>query len=163
MYLPVGVKGSQCRSLTTSLPTVSWLSIRYGRLDISQPYGPPWPLTSYLTIRLLHYCNFCSILSGSLIVLLEDRSMVLLFHDTATLNPFRFHRAVTVSTHLLFKEITTIRTLNLLRMNSITKLILIYSHSWKSSHTLMWKKDNCSLIEGKLRELSPGIYHSVGW
>jgi hypothetical protein len=48
-----GVNGSQHIRLTTSLLSVSWLSRNCGSLDVSQPYGPPWPVTG---ITLLSFC-----------------------------------------------------------------------------------------------------------
>jgi hypothetical protein len=66
----LGVRGGRRVRLTNSPPSVNWLPRKCGSLDVSQPYGPPRPVTGILCFLFgISHKNPAIVLSGAIILI----------------------------------------------------------------------------------------------
>jgi hypothetical protein len=54
----MGVKATRRVKLTTSPPYVSLLSTKCGSLDVSQPYGPTWPVAGRVYLFTFYFQKY---------------------------------------------------------------------------------------------------------
>jgi hypothetical protein len=119
----MGGKGGQRIRLTISPPTVCRLPRKCGSLDVSNPHGPPWPVTRTALLSFLHMQSLL------ICVWVGGGGYFYLHHCQTALKICRITYRLII--HYLDVWLASVRSWNVLRsIGTLSGTTALCSHDW---------------------------------